>query len=404
VTEAAQLLHDRDILQITFAGTIHTDALRKLLRLLASDTEAVRARGGPAEVWAAEAVSAIAIEQVDYRKVLEDREAQQPRHDNIWTSIIRSIVDGKKTFDEIEQQRLLEIAGDVGQIHELATAVMAPKCGADGSSILTTQAATVLAAFRHLATIVSVKAGDRMPEVIETSRRPQRPRSRRHADDRRRRRPRRAAWRSSPAAAAFGDVRSRGCSRRRWRPTAPRPIASRRCSIRSPDIDRKRRVLSLAKAPRIDSTGDQFTVLWTSMEERSSTTRRLTRPRHIARRSTARRAGRGHAQDLPEELPGGLRRWAENVAACRSSAARLAAARTGSARQCGASDVGSLADDLLIAGAYADVDPRDRARGRRSRRIAGADGRARAARRLGSSDSLRDRSPSSTRSAMKSTR
>ena len=86
VTEAAQLLHDRDILEITFAGAVSPDALRKLLTLFASDGADVRARGGPATVWATEAVTSIAIEQVDYRKVLKDREPQAaPRQDDIWT-------------------------------------------------------------------------------------------------------------------------------------------------------------------------------------------------------------------------------------------------------------------------------------------------------------------------------
>src|SRR5205814_2981540 len=42
----------------------------------------------------------------------------------------------------------------------------APKCSADGSPMITSQAATVLAAFRHLKSIVSVMSPDRMPEVV----------------------------------------------------------------------------------------------------------------------------------------------------------------------------------------------------------------------------------------------
>src|SRR4029079_9968984 len=51
-------------------------------------------------------------------------------------------------------------------IADLATAVAAPKCALDGSPMLTTQAATVLAAFRHLTSIVSVMSPERMPEVM----------------------------------------------------------------------------------------------------------------------------------------------------------------------------------------------------------------------------------------------
>ena len=61
-----------------------------------------------------------------------------------------SITAGQTAFDELSQRRLLAIAGSAVEIGELATAVMAPKCAADGSPMITSQAATVLAAFRHL--------------------------------------------------------------------------------------------------------------------------------------------------------------------------------------------------------------------------------------------------------------
>ena len=77
-----------------------------------------------------------------------------------------SIVGGQKTaFDLLTQQRLLAIAGSAPDIGDLATAVMAPKCAVDGSPMITSQAATVLAAFRHLSSIVSVMSPERMPAV-----------------------------------------------------------------------------------------------------------------------------------------------------------------------------------------------------------------------------------------------
>src|SRR5262249_13818758 len=51
-------------------------------------------------------------------------------------------------------------------IADLAVAVAAPKCGVDSSPMITTQAATVLAAFRHLTGIVSVAAPERMADVM----------------------------------------------------------------------------------------------------------------------------------------------------------------------------------------------------------------------------------------------
>ena len=72
----------------------------------------------------------------------------------------------RTAFDELAQQRLLDIAGSAVDIGDLASAVMAPKCAADGSPMITSQAATVLAAFRHLKSIVSVMAPDRLPDVM----------------------------------------------------------------------------------------------------------------------------------------------------------------------------------------------------------------------------------------------
>ncbi len=170
IAEAAALLHDRDLLQVTFVGDVRPEAVHAFLRLLGMDAAARRARGGPAHIWAAEGHSSVVIEQIDYEKVLAREEGHVPepsRRDDLWRSIVVSISGGQKTvFDERAQQRLLAIAGSAGDIVDLATAVMAPKCTADGSAMITTQAATVLAAFRHLSSVVSVMAPERMPELM----------------------------------------------------------------------------------------------------------------------------------------------------------------------------------------------------------------------------------------------
>ena len=168
ITEAALLLHDRDILQITFGGAVPTDAIHKFLTLLSKDTAALREGGGPEVIWGREGHKSITLEQIDYRKVLEDRDVDkwERRHDDIWRSIVSTIVLGQKTLDEVAQQRLLGIACDAEQVGDLAAAVMASKCAPDGSPLITTQAATVLAAFRHLTSIVGVKAPDQAGEVM----------------------------------------------------------------------------------------------------------------------------------------------------------------------------------------------------------------------------------------------
>lgn len=169
VTEAARLLHDRDLLQITFLGEPPPAALQALLKLLTTPADDLRREGGPAKAWEAAGESSIALEQIDYGKILEDREVEKPleeRHDDIWKSLVNSIVEGQTAFDERQQRRLLEISRSVFEIGELASAVAAPKCNADGSPMITTQAATILATFRHLAGIVTVMEPERLPEVM----------------------------------------------------------------------------------------------------------------------------------------------------------------------------------------------------------------------------------------------
>ena len=169
VTEAARLLHDRDLLQITFLGEPPETALHAFLKLLTTPAEDLRRDGGPEKVWEAAGQSSIAIEQIDYEKILEDREVDTPveeRNDDIWRSLVNSIVQGQHALDEAQQGRLLEISRSVFEIGELASAVAAPKCNADGSPMITTQAATILATFRHLAGIVNVMEPERLPEVM----------------------------------------------------------------------------------------------------------------------------------------------------------------------------------------------------------------------------------------------
>src|SRR5262249_24753571 len=132
-----------------------------------------RARGGPTQIWAEEGHSSIALEQVDYKRVLErEHEGEAPADrasdDELWRSIVSSIIVGQETtlLDEAAQKRLLEIAGNPLEIGMLATAVMAPKCAMDGSPMISAQAAAVLAAFRHLTGIVGVMSPERMPEVM----------------------------------------------------------------------------------------------------------------------------------------------------------------------------------------------------------------------------------------------
>src|SRR5258706_1567702 len=170
IAEAAELLHERDILRLTFIGEVPSDALHKFLRVLTMDAAERRSRGGPAVIWADEGHESIAIEQIDYLKVLAREEGEIPepaKRDDLWRAIVLSISSGQSAvFDEAAQQRLLAIAGSPVDIGDLAVAAAAPKCSADGSPMITSQAATVLMAFRHLKSIVSVMSPERTPEVV----------------------------------------------------------------------------------------------------------------------------------------------------------------------------------------------------------------------------------------------
>jgi HEAT repeat protein len=81
-------------------------------------------------------------------------------------SIVRSIIAGRRTFTEAEQARLLEISRDAWAIGELAGDCTSAFCSTDGSPLLTTQAATVLAVYRHLAATVRVLDEERTGEVM----------------------------------------------------------------------------------------------------------------------------------------------------------------------------------------------------------------------------------------------
>jgi HEAT repeat protein len=168
--ECAELLHDRDILQFTVVAAPDDRIVRALLAVLSLDRETRRARGGPSVIWSEEDQAAFLIEQIDYQELLE-READDigpARRDATWTSIVRSMIMGRTTFTVGEQARLIEISHDVGAIGELCKETKEPYCMPDGSPMVTTQAATVLAVYRHIAKTVVALEPERVQAVIES--------------------------------------------------------------------------------------------------------------------------------------------------------------------------------------------------------------------------------------------
>ena len=372
IAETAALLHDRDILQLTFVGDVPQDAIRAFLKILAMDAEDRRSRGGPAQIWQAEGHAALAIEQLDYRRVLEreqgDGETPEPaRRDDLWRSIVASIVSGQKTlFDERAQARLLEIAGSPADIGDLATAVMAPKCALDGSPMITSQAAAVFAAFRHLAGIVSVKSPDRVPEVMNNLAT--------------------AACRLDPhvvmqmlqsedepgqvavvqgVTAAFDDAK---VAQLLATALALDGQASDRLATIfntiAPDEDRKRRVLTLTRNLLTETDfgrAGQFQTLWTSMEELLVSYNDkpfVSEGYREALDNVGTRAERMAAADLPPELD----EWIETLGqdSVRTLSVILLKDLLSIEEDAGraaeiAQDMEALAEDLLMSGSYEDA-------------------------------------------------
>lgn len=168
VAEAAAWLHQRDIIEIRLSPQVTPSAVEALLTLLAEDAAAVRARGGPAEAWQALGHAGVAIEQIDFSRVLEDAPPEHPARvkDDLWRSIVRAVLERRRSVDEASQKRLFEIAGDILAIGDLAQDVMAPNCTPDGSPLLTSQAAAVIAAYRHLVAAVDVMAPERRADLM----------------------------------------------------------------------------------------------------------------------------------------------------------------------------------------------------------------------------------------------
>jgi hypothetical protein len=370
VIEAAKLLHDRDLLRLTFSGRVPAEAVSKLLHLLALDQTVLRQRGGPEGVWREDGDSSITLEQIDYVHVLEDKEEHaHQKHDDVWKSIVQSIVTGQKTMDELAQQRLLAIAGDAEEIGELAHAVMSTKCTADGAPMITTQAATVLAAFRHLTTIVSVKAADRTDDTMRnlaaaaSSLNPHVVMEMLQSDDD----AGDATHVVQGLTGAFDDVKVAQLLATAL--SAEGQASGRLAEIFdtiAPDAARKQRVLTMTRTMLSESTfgqSKQFKAIWSSMEELLISYNDKPFMSEQYRTQLDGAAARGDhvaIKDLPEEMP----EWAGSLG--QQNVRKLSVVliidllklESDGARAAEiAEDMTALAEDLLMAGDY--VDARD---------------------------------------------
>ena len=367
IAEAATFLHQRDLVAITFVGDVPADALPALLRLLSLDASERRSRGGPAAIWQADGHASIVLEQIDYARLLareERADAEPARRDGLWRSIVASLSRGRPAFDEDAERRLLAIAGSPADITDLATAVMEPRRAPDGSPMITSQAAAVLAAFRHLTGIVSVTAPERLPAVMSNLAA--------------------AAVQLDPhvtlqllqqedgagvavvrgLAAAFDDTK---VARLLATALALDGKASDRLATIFgtivQDDDRKRRVLALTRTLLQESDfgrSGHFQALWSSMEELLVSYDEkpfVSEAYRATLDGIGSRADRMAAVDLPPELPEWIGSLGEQNVRSLSVAmlVDLLALEQNPARAGEiAGDMEALAEDLLMAGAFDD--------------------------------------------------
>jgi HEAT repeat protein len=370
VADAAAMLHDRDIIAMTFAGEVRAHTVQAFLRVLTLDSSERRHRGGPARIWAQEGDVSVTLEQIDYDKMLAREQgavAEPARRDDLWRSIVTSIVSGHKVaFDSHAQERLLAIATSPRDIGDLAVAVAAPKCTIDGSPLITSQAATVLAAFRHLSSIVSVMSPDRLPELmahLATAATQLDPHVlievMKTAED----------GASGPVVAgmagAFDDVKVAQllATALALDGRATDRLATIFNTI-APDEDRKRRVLTLTRSLLSETDfgrSGQFQVLWASTEEllvSYNDTPFVSETYRNALDGVGGRAQHLATSNLPPELP----EWLDSLgqASVRGLSVTLLidlftleqdAKRAADM----APDLSALAEDLLMSGDYADA-------------------------------------------------
>jgi hypothetical protein len=407
IAEAAALLHDRDLLHITFLGDVPAEAIHAFLRVLALEPEERRRRGGPARIWESDGHPSLALEQIDYQKVLarEEGEVAEPaKRDDVWRSLVTSIAGGQKAlFDEHAQARLLAIAGSPVDIADLANAVMAPKCAVDGSPMITLQAATVLAAFRHLTSIVSVMSPERMPEVMsnlataatQLDARVMMQMMQTQED------PAAGVAVIQGLAGAFDDTK---VAQLLATALALDGKASDRLATIfntiAPDEDRKHRVLTMTRSLLSETDfgkSGQFQVLWTSMEELlvSYNEKPFVSETYRAELDgVGARAERMATTDLPPELA----EWMQSLgqANVRSLSVTLLidllTIETDAKHAAEiAEDLEALAEDLLMSGAYDDTLTVTAALARRANGAAiGRDACRQALDRLGESLALRE--------------
>lgn len=363
VAEAAAYLHGRDLLRLTFTGRVDDDALEALLRLLAEDVEAVRARGGIAAAWIDLGRPGVEIEAIDYTSILGDPEKTVDRKDDLWRTLVRLATVRQATLDEAAEQRLLAIASDPDAMAEFATDITTLKTTPDGAPMVTSQAAAVLAAWRHLNGLVSVLAPDRRAAVMKniataTSTLPS------HVVVEMLRQNIADAKTGDEAALAFDEVQVAqllATALALGGATSPR-LAEVFDTI-APDEPRKRRILTMARTLLNDTDfgrRPEFDSLWISVEELllAYNDNAFVSASYRAALDTAGERAARMASDVPEEWHAWMASLGEDSVRTLSALLLvdlLALETDPAALQALTSDLAALAEDLLMSGDFANA-------------------------------------------------
>lgn len=270
VIELAQLLHQHAIGRLVLHAGTDADSWRVLLELLARAPEEVRADGGIGHLWATAGGPSIEIAEIDYAQVLREHPGSTVGVDEILAACLKGLALAE--WDDAARAALAAALADPERVGEvaarLAEAVRAGHAGATGAVFLTllcrvaehlaeTAPDQIDPVFRRLA-----QAAGRLPPAALADL---------------------LAQRHTPSATAGGIDVVGAIAERMTDATvvdfvAESVIAERGASARLaeafqalvPEIDRRRRVLSLAEERVAESPLGQdasFEELWSHVEE-----------------------------------------------------------------------------------------------------------------------------------------
>jgi hypothetical protein len=184
MSEAAALLHERDILRLRVLHAPAVNEVSDFLHLLGFDGNALRREGGPSRVWENFGYRWLEVDQIDYDLILRDAPAGtvpangasgrgggnghgSAGQDDVWASLVRSIAGGRNTTESAAQKRLVDIARSAESIRELASQASSTHTAPNGAAMAAAQAATVLATFDRLVEAVRTNAPDDLSVAVK---------------------------------------------------------------------------------------------------------------------------------------------------------------------------------------------------------------------------------------------